>query len=452
MQKQLIFVLAGILLSVAAFGQKNVSQTESLSLKLYQAKDWEKLVEVAEEALDNGISFYYLHYRLGIAYYELKKYRKALPHFHRVYQRDSSDIIIQEYLYYSYVFSGREADAWLFTKSMDGQLKNKLDIPDNKALIFSQISINHAELTDKSMASVSHIRSKIPDDEMGYQYITTAYTSTSATMSHQLFPRLSATYKITGLFKDNFYTTRDYLSLNQQANGFFTDPEESVEQTQYYLDLSYLIARGLTLTAAMHYVETEFELDGIDAIGPANSERTKDYIKSSGGIYFLGIKKEAGNFTVGLGGSYGNLDKGEQLQQELSVEWYPLSNLDLYTVSIISHQSRQGQTNHSSWTAYQKAGVSMFKQLFWLEIFAMKGDIRNFALHQAAVLYNPGDMITGEYGINFMLPLFEEKTMFSLSYSLNTYKSWFRDFGGTKVAEPVTYSHFLLNTSIRWNF
>ncbi len=452
MHKQLIFILTGIMISVAASGQKNMSQTEDLTYRLYQQKEWKKLVEVAEEALDNGIEFYYLNYRLGIAYYELDKYRKAIPHFRKLLQDDSTNLTIQEYLYYCYVLSAREADAWLLSKSMDKQLKNKLDVPDIKPLLYSDISSNFAEIMDKSIASVSHIRSKIPEDEMGYQYITTAYTTITASMAHQLFPRISANYKITGLYKDNYYATRDYLSISQQQSGFFTDPEESVEQSQYYLDLNYLIAHGLTITAALHYVDTKFELDGIDDIGSANAERTKEWIRSSGGIYYLGIEKEAGNFTLALGGSYGNLEDGEQLQQELSLAWYPLSNLDLYTVSMISHQSRQGRSKHSGWIAYQKAGVSMFKQLFWLELYAMKGEIRNLALNKASVIYNPGDMITGEYGINFMLPFFDDNTIFSLSYSINTYQSWFRNFAGEKVAEPVTYSHFLINSSIRWNF
>ena len=48
---------------------------------------------------------------IGIAYYKLGKYQKANRYYRKAYKQDPSNEWLQEYLYYSLLFSGRELEA-----------------------------------------------------------------------------------------------------------------------------------------------------------------------------------------------------------------------------------------------------------------------------------------------------------------------------------------------------
>jgi len=69
-----------IVFNLSAFSENNnwsVAEVDSVSYSLYSSQKWEKLCQYGEQAIFKNIDFYYLRYRLGIAYYELQKYRAA---------------------------------------------------------------------------------------------------------------------------------------------------------------------------------------------------------------------------------------------------------------------------------------------------------------------------------------------------------------------------------------
>jgi hypothetical protein len=56
----------------------NTQSVDQKTYTLYLNKQWKELIEAGNLAKKNNIDFYYLQYRMGIAYYELKRYRKAI--------------------------------------------------------------------------------------------------------------------------------------------------------------------------------------------------------------------------------------------------------------------------------------------------------------------------------------------------------------------------------------
>jgi len=89
-------------------------------------QDWDALIETGNRALAAGIDFYYLRYRLGIAWYEKKNYHKAAVHFDKAFRMSSEDDLLREYLYFSYVFAGRGYESSYLDYYFATRFKNKL--------------------------------------------------------------------------------------------------------------------------------------------------------------------------------------------------------------------------------------------------------------------------------------------------------------------------------------
>jgi tetratricopeptide (TPR) repeat protein len=74
---------------------------DKTSYELYLQGNWKELIQYAREAREQGIDFFYLQARTGIAYYNMKKYRTASDWFLKAWENDQSLEWMQEYVYYS---------------------------------------------------------------------------------------------------------------------------------------------------------------------------------------------------------------------------------------------------------------------------------------------------------------------------------------------------------------
>ncbi len=101
----LILLTAAIILH--AQQQWNYAAVDARSYELFQQKKWEELIAFNNEVREHGIDYFNLQARTGIAWYNLKKYRKASQWFLIAWENDQQLEWLQEYLYYSLVFSGR---------------------------------------------------------------------------------------------------------------------------------------------------------------------------------------------------------------------------------------------------------------------------------------------------------------------------------------------------------
>jgi len=68
--------------------------------QLYNEENWYQLTEVGQEAVKNGLDYFYLRIRMGIAYFHLKNYRKAATHLEKALDFNGADASALEYLYF----------------------------------------------------------------------------------------------------------------------------------------------------------------------------------------------------------------------------------------------------------------------------------------------------------------------------------------------------------------
>ena len=111
----LFFMLA------SARGQHNYKQVDSLSYVLYSKAKWQELADFGKEIEPEEFDFYLLNLRLGLAYYNLKKYKNALVFFEKAYSNDSTSQVVIVYLMWSYYFEEDFDNADFYYNKLDKQ-------------------------------------------------------------------------------------------------------------------------------------------------------------------------------------------------------------------------------------------------------------------------------------------------------------------------------------------
>ena len=75
---------------------------DSLSYYLYSNAKWQELSEINTT---KDIDYHYLNLRIGIAFFQLKKYHRAEKYLLKAYQQNQSSNVTAYYLYYTSVES-----------------------------------------------------------------------------------------------------------------------------------------------------------------------------------------------------------------------------------------------------------------------------------------------------------------------------------------------------------
>ena len=83
MGKQIILIIVLCFLTAAKAQKKSLSykQVDRTTYAYYLKQDWKPLLEMGKKSRADGIDFYYLKVRMGIAYFKLRNYDSALDRF-----------------------------------------------------------------------------------------------------------------------------------------------------------------------------------------------------------------------------------------------------------------------------------------------------------------------------------------------------------------------------------
>ena len=99
------------LLSLSGFlsfsQEMNYKEADSITYANYINGEWEELIRTGKITLENGIDYYYLRMRLGIAEMERGKYIQALKHFRKALNFNDRSLDAWKYMIKAMVLSGR---------------------------------------------------------------------------------------------------------------------------------------------------------------------------------------------------------------------------------------------------------------------------------------------------------------------------------------------------------
>ena len=439
MYKKLIILPLTIIIVIQGLSQEivNTQSVDRKTYELYENRKWKELIETGKLARKKNIDFYYLQYRMGIAYYELKNYRKAIPFFEKVVKQQAQDKPALEYLYYSYLFSGREDDARVLALEFDPEMRTKLNLYNNE-LILNGIGFEYKKyLFDDYIISWEidrEIEQKVRKDLNYFNLNLTHYSKKK--------------FKL-------FHAFSYLLGSNQVFNPEYDvyEFDEAVKQFQYYIAGSWQLNKGSYLKLGLHYVNTTLEAYYPDSVSGNGQGRANNnylyYKKLNSFVGFAKYSKNISNFNFRIAASISNLNNSFQILPLIGVDYYLFGNTNLYLGSDIIYQvSPNEQTYDPGFIFKQKVGFKLFK-LLWIEPFIQYGKVSNYVDNDAFVIYNNPDVINYWYGVNLNLDLYKSGLTLYFIYqqysNTNFYKSYQSEYS-------IDYYSQTFLGGIKWKF
>lgn len=286
---------------------------EAKSYSLFTQADWDELISYGNMVLGKGFDYYYLRYRLGVAYFYEKKYRIAETQFEKANAFNSTDEA-QEYLYYCYLYTGQYEKARWLSKSFSPEAVAYTKSNELKAFSFANVEAGMAE-TDSTVQFSNYYYSQIG---AGF-YVNRRFSMYA-----------SGTYFTQDNFRENTRQFQFYLNGRIPLKHGWTlslgvQPimRSSAAKT-YTTDSSYFYTKDI--------IPSKIPPHPIDSV--IKMRHGKDTVISTTGasqrkINFIGafsLTKSISNFDISLGTAIGSFDTTTQYEHYLGVSYYPLGN------------------------------------------------------------------------------------------------------------------------------
>lgn len=450
MRKLILIISAWFVLLTVAQGQAvmNFISLDKQTYELYLEKNWKELVSLGKNGLNSGLDYFYLRMRIGIAYYELGNYRRAIPHFRKALIFNPKDQFANEYLYYSYLFSGFNADAINLSEKFTSKLKKKLAI--KKVTGFKSISIYNTYSFNTNQGKLDDFNLPADTSINGWQNVMRNYNLIQLNFEHIVTSKLRLSHGYGYLIKQRY-------NFFQEEEASMLYPEETYKQLQVYISGNYLVSCGFTAGLTLHYINLRplvyYETGGT---GRWPSGSTSAYTNPSHNVAgYFSLSKNLGLFTAGLGLGVANLNDNMQFQKDLFLSVFPPGNLNFYFSSKATHHSDFLNLDNpvNKWIFEQKIGIKIFNSV-WIELYGAFGEKSDFIDHNGTVIYNEFNPITGDMGFNLIISPGKTGTQLYLNYRNQTIRSSFNYYSDNTI-NTINDNDFNTQTitgGIKWNF
>jgi tetratricopeptide (TPR) repeat protein len=360
---------------------------DSVTYSLYLSGKWNELIDLGQDAINKGFDYKYLRQRIGYARFISGDYYKSSKDFEKALSFDSYDQFTLEYLYYSYLNTGKEDFSGIIVKRLGPQLKKSLDI-----------------VSYKPLESI--------DLEYNYKYSGTSYRS------NPQYYRIGFGTKL-GYRLSLFQSVSDYSQdIELQQTGI--NEVYSNRQTEYYSQLKMQAGSHLTAKAAYHFL---YNRSGTTLL--------------KGNMFLFAIAPDLKRVLIELSGSVLNFGQQNTIQTGLLAGYVFPGRSDFYLSSTVSglFQSQSADLIFS-----QKAGLRMFKKV-WIEGNATLGRMTNYNDFSGLYIFNSIDPMTLKSGITGYVPM-NKKIILWANYSWEK-KEFYED-------NSFHYNQFSYLGGIRW--
>jgi hypothetical protein len=436
-----VFFIPGI--ATQAQNKPDPKETDKTTLALFKAGKWDELADVCENAIDDGLDFYLLRFRAGVAYYKKEDYLSAARHFEKAINFNPMDLISMEYLYYSYVFTGRESEELALIYEMPLKLKKKLQVYSKfiyGAYAEGGYTFNQefSDQTQRGFMSMPNFYNE--------QRIQNSITYLDIGLMHQLDRNVKVFQSY-----NNISTAYTHQFLEQFSGPKNFDTKST--QDEYYLNINFNLGKAWNLATAFHYmyVKSEnVELKYDSSVYPwiANYNLVKS--PENDFVVLLSLTKLTGHFRLGLKNSVSNMNSATQFQNTAEIIFYPLGNLNFNTISnaTLFLNRAWGEKIKSSGIFDQSAGIKISGNL-WMEAGYTFGYIYNYNENDGFIVFNNPEKISERIKANFIIPLSRH---IQLSLRYENYKQEFSTLYYTTIRNDNTNITKTINHKIIGSF
>jgi hypothetical protein len=320
MQKRIGLIVAFtlFLLVVQAQQKLNYPEVDKVSYELYLQGKWTELIDYAKEARRQDIDFFYLQSRTGIAYYNLKKYRTASEWFLKAWENDQSFEWLQEYLYYSLIYSGRELEASNVAEEFTVGMKQKLNFQSMKPLA-AAIEAGYSFNPDFKMLNKNQFEDQLQNvNDYGEAFFLKNYYFGSLEYSHQLAPGFNLNHNFT------------HIGISREEQLFWGENNSfpiNINQFQYYLNPYFVAGKKVYISPSLNIIWGNSDLV-LGNFEPNtfynNSYKYTDY------IFTVSSWSHFGNLSPGAEINLANITDQNFTQLSAWLTVYPFSNLNFY--------------------------------------------------------------------------------------------------------------------------
>jgi len=297
----------------------------------------------------------------------------------KAWKNDQSFEWLQEYLYYSLIFSGRSTEALKFATKFSPQIKEKIEYKNSKVnrIAFEggySFNPEFENLKEKNWASDAGVGSNY-----GEGFPLKNYHFESFDLGHQLTP---------GFYMNHNFT---YVGINREQLidwGRHTAFSINVAQYQYLINPYFVIRNKLNISSSLNFIWGNFTYFA----GGINNNQSPFFYdvnyKYSDFIFSTSAWSAFGNFTPGAEINFANISDKKLMQLSGWITYYPFSNTKFYITPRIYFKNSESQK-----FGLNTVGISGGFQLGPLHFTGnyLNGDMENFIESGGYVISNfPG--------------------------------------------------------------
>ncbi len=389
--RKLTFLVFLIFTYFAVNAQENkFAVANSTVQQLYNAGDWKQLISFGNKTLADSVDFPELHFKMGYAYMVTGNYKAAISQFNTVLHHDSFNSAARLYAYYCNTYLNDDVGASYQTSFID------------KATLTS-LKLSPFGLIDAELESGIKLPNNSQRDNGFFERVG---------LSNRLGWRLQLEQSAL-LFKQNI------------LRGGYRDRENQTgrddKQYEYFGKTKLAITNSLSILGSYHYLHTSY--------------RSNIYNSNLG---LLGVKYTGQYINLQGDFNFGKLIDKTLKQYNAKLDFYPLGNLNFYTISRASILNLSGA---SSFIYSQAIGFKLLSKT-WLETSATFGNQDDYLDADGLYVYNSIDPTKFKCGETVFYQL-SSRALLNLNYIYERKSDVYR---------PVKYNQNSITLALTWKF
>ncbi|MDQ3194392.1 MAG: hypothetical protein M3P82_05255 [Bacteroidota bacterium] len=400
--------------NILAQDEYDIDSIDNKAQKFFDNKDWRGLIIYGERAIRNRLESYKLRYRLGIAYFAERNYFKAIPNLEKA-NSISPDAETAEYLYYSYLLTGRDEDKNYIFYDLPKGIRKILKPFENSFV--DNVSAEYSKWFSNDNNKNKGIDLQLMGSLYGEQILNGDYNIFKFGLSQSPIRFLNVSYD---------YTYRRISKQKQQQfiSGKITDNYLQYHN-QFYNRFEIRIANGLSVSPAGHYIsirDSTFypDYNNLVPVTLKKEDLRKNFILS------LSVSKYFSIFNFVISGSISYLNKVHQSQYGIAFKSYFFSKISFYTLNKLVLHNQEGLSNL---IATQAIG-GRFRKLMY-EAHVSIGNMYNFNEQDGYLVYDDPDIIKYKFGA-YLSYDFTNNLRAQISYNFQYRERLYLTYGVTK--------------------